>query len=150
MITQNLGNGWRMHITTLAIDSRPIFLACLSFRPFLLLSLSEKNKPGDKAWVAPVVLPVSSSFIPRPHPLLCRLATTKWFLGPRGGGFPKSGNDQSDCSIPWVHVICHMTVTIKMAYTDVEIQLVIDNAASRARVVSLSPEQRDSITRIVS
>ena len=50
-----------------------------------------------------------------------------------------------------MYVICHnMTVTMKVAYTAVEIQLVIDNVASWAGVASLSPEQRDSITRIVS
>ena len=60
------------------------------------------------------------------------------------------GNDQSDYSIPQVDVICLMTLTIRMAFSDVKIQLAINNAASRARFTSLSPEQRDSITRLVS
>ena len=54
MITQNLGNGWRMRTTTPAIDTRPIFLMRLSVRPcpflsLFSLSLSEKNRPGDEA-----------------------------------------------------------------------------------------------------
>ena len=37
-----------------------------------------------------------------------------------------------------------------MVYTDVEIQLAIDNMYSQAGFASLSPKQRDSITRFVS
>ena len=48
-------------------------------------------------------------------------------------------------------MICHdYDRSQKMVYTDVEIQLAIDNTYSQAEFASLSPKQRDSVTRFVS
>ena len=71
------------------------------------------------------------------------LVTTGWFFETIGG-FPKSGTR--------VHVIFVIIYGshCKMVYTEVEIQLAIDNAASWASFASLLHEQRDSIIKFVS
>ena len=107
------------------LQCRVVYMKCVS-----VITLS---------WISGYM--IDYSFVPRLHPSCYarEQSGNNWMAFWHNWRRILKIRNSSSCDI------CHMTVTIKMVYTDVEIQLAIDNVASRACFASLLHEQRDSI-----